>query len=139
VESDQTIVTTEHSGSCASQGFAASSGAAAEGGPVKPEIPSNPAEGTESYQAAADTSSSDSEDEAVGPEPSELLQGPELPETEKDELLKKIQSSSKKHQRQVYSHAFAVPLHELLEEQHVPRRPAELPACHNLYICEHAS
>jgi len=59
-------------------------------------------QGTEDFQAATD-SSSDSDAEGDGPDLSTSVQGPVLPETQKDELLQKIQSSSKKHQRQVYS------------------------------------
>lgn len=66
---------------------------------VSDSIP-RPPPGTEGFQAAADTSSSDSEedddDEASG-----LIEGPAMPETYKDELLQKIQSSSKKHQRHI--------------------------------------
>lgn len=87
--------------SCDLQGFAAGTVHPPRTGPVLPDSVPRPVPGTEDFQAATN-SSSDSDAEDDGPDLSALVQGPAVPETQKDELLQKIQSSSKKHQRQVY-------------------------------------
>lgn len=81
-------------------------------GPPSSDTPSQPS--TESYQAAAGASSSDQdtddddddeeEEEQLGAHPALISPDnaatvPEAAETEQDELLKTIQSSSKKQQR----------------------------------------
>lgn len=81
----------------AARGFAASSGSSSDEDPGEPDstdsaLPS----GTEDVQAAADTSSSHSADNI---DVTTALQDPSDLEEEKDELLSKIQSSSKKQQR----------------------------------------
>lgn len=98
------------------QGFAARSDESVTAGP--PSGDKSPQPSTEGYQAAAETSSSDQDteedddadeedddggDEQLGMQ--QALLSPDSPaaaleaETEQDELLKTIQSSSKKHQR----------------------------------------
>ncbi|DBB03491.1 hypothetical protein WJX82_000655 [Trebouxia sp. C0006] len=84
------------------RGFAAGAIDPPRAGPVLPDSVPRPVPGTEDFQAATD-SSSDSDDEGDGSDVSTLVQGPAVPETEKDELLQKIQSSSKKHQRHILS------------------------------------
>lgn len=99
------------------QGFAAWSDESVTARP--PSSNKSPQPSTEGYQAATETSSSDQdtdkdddadedEDDDGGDEQSGMQQAllsPESPaaaleaETEQDELLKTIQSSSKKHQR----------------------------------------
>lgn len=83
-------------------------------GPPSSDTPSRP--GSECYQAAAGASSSDQDtddddgdedEEGVEqidaqqalPSPDSTAAVPEAAETEQDELLKTLQSSSKKHQR----------------------------------------
>ncbi|KAL0037812.1 hypothetical protein WJX79_000103 [Trebouxia sp. C0005] len=84
------------------RGFAAGTVHPPRTGPVLPDSVPRPVPGTEDFQAATN-SSSDSDAEDDGPDLSALVQGPAVPETQKDELLQKIQSSSKKHQRHILS------------------------------------